>query len=754
MGAMGSFARRVFSKFDIGRLGALAGLIILLSLRITDPNPVKIARFQSFDLFQRLKPREYVRQPVAIIDIDEKSIREIGQWPWPRSRMAELVTKLTNMGVAATGFDILFSEKDRLSPGEIANDNSALPDDVKTALRNLPSNDAIFAKAIGQSRIVLGQSSVRSRDDKAADSGLEIDDAPHAMIGEDASKYLPVFPPLIQNLQELEKASIGHGVFTVSPDQDGIFRHFPLVLSVDGKLRLALSTELLRVATGKKAFAIKSNKAGIDGVKIGRIWMKTDRTGTVWPYFTHTRRSRYISATDVLNDRVDPKRLRGHLLLVGTSAVGLEDYRVTPMGGAMPGVEIHAQIIENILTKNMLLRPNITIAIELAVILLLGILAIIFVPMLGASWSFICSGILLFSYVGASYFAFFKYRILVDPTFPTIGTALIIIILTTFNYLREEKQRREIRSAFGQYVSPDLVAKLADTPGTLALGGDTRELSVLFSDVRGFTAISESYKDNPQGLTQLMNAFLTVLSQAILKRHGTIDKFMGDAVMAFWNAPLDNDSHARDACLAALEMIEDVDNLNTRKFASFSARKEAGTGDGDIYHEINVGIGINTGTCVVGNMGSEDRFDYTALGDTVNLASRLEGQSKPYGIKIIMGEGTAKYVRDEMATLEVDLIRVKGKQNPETIFALMGNSDLAQNAKFEELRKLNQSMLNKYREQDWESAAALVELMGSHSQEMGIDLETFLFIYELRIAEFSQNPPGREWNGVYVATSK
>ena len=751
---MGKLALRLFSKFDIGRFGALAGLIFLLFLRILDPTPIKIVRYQSFDIYQRMKPRVYVRQPVAIVDIDEKSIREIGQWPWPRTRMAQLVTKLTEMSVAAIGFDILFSEPDRLSPGHIADDNPSLPQDVRDALRKLPSNDAGFATAIGRSRIVLGQTSVRSRTDLGDESRGEVPDVPHAMIGNDATQYLPPYPPLVQNLPELESVSKGHGVFTVTPDEDGIFRHVPLVLLVEDKLRLSLSAELLRVATGKSAFAIKSNDAGVEGIKIGRIFVETDRTGTVWPYFTHSQPQRFVSATDILNGKVDPKRLRGHLVLVGTSAVGLEDYRATPMSSLMAGVEIHAQVIENILTKQMLVRPNYAIAFELLAILALGLLAIIFVPMLGASWSFICSGILLLSYMGFSYYVFFQHRLLIDPTYPTISAALIIIILTTFNYLREEKQRRQIRSAFGQYVSPDLVAKLADNPGTLELGGDTRELSVLFSDVRGFTAISESYKHNPQGLTQLMNAFLTVLSKAILKRQGTIDKFMGDAVMAFWNAPLNNDDHARDACLAALEMIQDVTDLNKRKFESYSARKEAGTGEGDIYHEINVGIGINTGTCVVGNMGSEDRFDYTALGDTVNLASRLEGQSKPYGIKIILGEGTARYVRDEMATLEVDRIRVKGKQDPETIFALMGNSDLATNPKFEELRRLNQSMLVKYREQDWESAAALVELLGSHSEEMGIDLETYLFIYELRIAEFSQNPPGREWNGVYVATSK
>ena len=328
----------------------------------------------------------------------------------------------------------------------------------------------------------------------------------------------------------------------------------------------------------------------------------------------------------------------------------------------------------------------------------------------------------------------------------------LFIILATFNYLREEKKRREIRSAFGQYVSPDLVSQLADQPEGLTLGGETRELSILFSDVRGFTAISESFKENPQGLTDLMNQFLTVLSNSILKFNGTIDKFMGDAVMAFWNAPVPHENHAISSCEAALEMLENVDLLNKEKAEAHAAiENEEERGQ---LHQINIGIGINSGECVVGNMGSDLRFDYTCLGDPVNLASRLEGQSKPYGVSIILGQATAAYVKEEMATLEIDRLRVKGKQEPETIYGLFGKADLLNTEEFKELQRLNDSMLAAYRAQDWETVNAMLELLRDQSDLVGQDLDGYLFIYETRVIEFQENPPGRDWDGVYVATSK
>ena len=744
--------KRLGNGIGMGRVIAFALLVLLLIIRPSDPTFLQNLRNQSFDLYQRLKPREFKPMPVAIIDIDEASLRQYGQWPWPRTRMAELVRKLTQSGVIAIGFDIVFAEEDRLSPENIAKDNAFLSEEIQRNLRSLPSNDARFAAAIKRSRTVLGQTSLRNITDVDATNQAAIPDVPHAVIGDDPSRFLSAYPGLVQNRPELEANALGRGVFTVSPDPDGVFRHVPIVVRVEDKYRLSLSAELLRIATGGKAFAIKANKAGISSVKVGRgMAINTDRDGTVWPYFTETQPYRYVSVGDVLEGKAPPNRLKNHLVLVGTSAIGLEDFRPSPLGTLIPGVGIHAQVIENALSKQFLSRPNWALGAEIVAFAMAGLLAIIIVPFLGALWSAVAAGVLMATWVGGSWFAFDQYRFLVDPVFPSVGVALIFMMLATLNYLREEQQRKQIRGAFGQYVSPDLVNQLSDQPDSLTLGGETRELSVLFSDVRGFTAISESYKANPQGLTELMNLFLTTLSDAILRYRGTIDKFMGDAVMAFWNAPLENEKHAEMSCEAALDMIDDVDALNAKMLAEYEATPEEERGD---YHAINVGIGINSGTCVVGNMGSRNRFDYTALGDTVNLASRLEGQSKPYGIKIVLGQNTAEMVEENFATLEVDMIRVKGKTEPERIYGLFGRKDMLETADFRELQSTNNSMLELYRKQDWESAAALIEILDEVSEKCGIDISEYLFIYKTRILEFETNPPGRNWDGVYNATSK
>lgn len=745
--------RRFGSKVGIGRMVGLALLFVLLAVRIGDPDTVQTLRNQSFDLYQRIHPRQFIKQPVAIVDINEASLEKYGQWPWPRTRLADLVERVTQMGAAAIAFDILFSEPDRLSPGLIAQDNQALSEDIKTSLRALPSNDHQFADAISKSRIILGQTSVRNIGDERSDT-RELIDIPHAFLGPDPRPHMLKFPDIVQNLPVIEEAAVGRGIFTVRPDPDGIFRRVPIVMVIRDKIRLSLSAELLRVATGGKAFAVRSDAAGVSGVILAGQLIKTDRTGTVWPYFSPGQSERFVSASDILDGTVPPQRLRGHLVLIGTSAVGLEDYRATPMGVLMPGVEIHAQVLESIFSKQLLYRPHYAISLELFTVSLLGIGLIILVPFLGAVWSFISATILLGGYAGASYYAFFQYRLLIDPTYPIITSVLLFMVLATANYLREEQQRKQIRGAFGQYISPDLVDQLADHPEKLLLGGETKELSVLFSDVRGFTAISESFKQNPQGLTVLMNHILTALSNGILRHHGTIDKFMGDSVMAFWNAPIDVKDHAVASCSAALEMIRDMDDLNAVALKEHELKRE-NEGEGDaLFLAINVGIGINTGNCVVGNMGSENRFDYTALGDTVNIASRLEGQSKTYGVLVVLGKNTEEQVEGKFAMLELDLIRVKGKHEPEQIFGLFGDEEMLADQDFEAARAMNKSMIASYRSQDWSSAFSALDMLRDIEDRLNLGLDDYLFLYETRISEFRANPPGRNWDGVYTATSK
>jgi adenylate cyclase len=727
----------------IAALGLVAGL---LALRILDPVPVQIVRNLTFDAYHQVTPRTPGRFPVAILDIDDPSIAEIGQWPWPRNRIADLVGRATADGAVAIAFDIVFAEPDRLSPPQIATDNPGLPPDFRDALAALPDNDVALAQAFAASRVIVGQTSVRS-----ALAGLEgdrdIPEVSHAVVGPDPAPFLVAFPDLVQNLPELEAAAAGRGVFNVRPDPDGVFRRVPLVMTVEGRVRLGLAPELLRVATGGAPFAIRTNEAGIDGVVLAGRLVQTAGDGTVRPYLTPSDPARFIPAADLLEGRMPPGRLAGHLVLVGTSAIGLEDFRATPLGVPMAGVEIHAQLLENILSDTLLVRPNYAIAVELLSALALCLLVILLTPILSATTLIASSLLFLASYGTGSYALFQNQRLLLDPSFPMAAGLMTMIFMSTSNYLREERRRRRIRTAFGQYVSRDLVDRLSENEGGLTLGGETRELTLLFSDVRGFTAIAESYREDPAALTQLMNRLLTTLSNAILERGGTIDKFMGDAVMAFWNAPLDHPDHARSACAAALDMIASVERLNREREA------EARAGGG-AFLPLNVGIGINTGTCTVGNMGSDMRFDYTAVGDPVNLASRLEGQSRTYGLPVILGSATQAAAGSDFAVLEIDLIRVKGKLQAERIFALVGNANLRGTPAFADVAAANARMLAAYRAQAWDDAEAALSDLQTLGPRLGGRLSGYLSLYRRRIAAARAAPPGDGWDGVYDATDK
>ncbi|MEP9390252.1 adenylate/guanylate cyclase domain-containing protein [Mesorhizobium sp. KR9-304] len=732
----------------LARLAGLVLLLLLLGLRVADPLFVSAIRNQGFDIFQRLYPRPPVKQPVVIVDIDEKSLEQVGQWPWPRSEVARLIDRLTAMGAIDIGFDVVFAEPDRLSPDRIAEDNPDLPDALRAGLLALPSNEQVLADAIGRSRVVVGETSVRVDDQSLAGGKRDIPEVPHAALGGDPVPYLLKFPRLVQNMPVISQVAAGRGLFTVEPDPDGIFRRVPLVMMVEDKVRLALSAEMLRIATGGQAFAMKTGDAGLEGIVVGGVFVPTDGNGRVWPWFNGSSRERYVSAGSVMLGEAPAASIAGHMVLVGTSAVGLEDFRATPVAAFMPGVEIHAQIIENVLTQQFLHRPAYAIGMELVFVLAAGLFVIWFVPRIGASYSFFAAVSMIGMVAIGAFWAFYSRRMLIDASFPMGALAALFMLMATANYMREERQKRQIRGAFGQYLSPALVDRLADHPEQLKLGGETRELTLLFTDVRGFTTISESFKSNPQGLTRLMNRFLTALSKAILERDGTIDKYMGDAIMAFWNAPLDLHDHALRACRAGLDMVKRASDLNEER------RKEVEQNPEEDFHEIRIGVGINTGQCVVGNMGSDMRFDYTALGDTVNLASRLEGQSKPYGVAVILGDSTAIAVGDKLAVLEIDRIRVKGKNEPERIHTLIGMEEMVADQGFQALRTANLAMLQNYRAQEWQAASEALAGMEPIAVRLGVELDGYIALYRSRIEYFRENPPGEDWDGVYVAATK
>ena len=735
--------RRWFKRrIGYARLLCLALLIGFAALRIADPAPVEEIRVRTFDAFQRIDPRKKTARPVTIVDIDDKSLEKLGQWPWPRTRIADLITELTRLGAVVIAFDAVFSEPDRLNPAFAADTFRNLDPETRAKLRALPSNDQVFADAIKASRVVLGESGL-PEEIAALDKTLPVTGL--AMLGEEPQRFMFDFPGLLRNVPVLEHAAAGRGLFTIKPERDGIVRRVPMIMQAQGQTMPSLTFEMLRVASGSGTILIKAEKAGIKSIGVKGFQIPTDHNGQIWVHYARNDTSIYVPAINVLEKNVAPDMIAGKLVLIGTSAVGLNDIKTTPVSRAMPGVEIHAQVLETTLTGEVISTPIYGIAVEFATALLFGLLVIAFAPLFGPITLVALGAAFATALVGTSVYFYALHRLLIDFTYPLMSTTAIYLTLIFSSFVREQAQRRQIRSAFGQYLSPALVEQLAQSPEKLVLGGEEREMTIMFSDMRGFTSISETYKNDPQGLTALMNRFLTPLTNAILNRKGTIDKYMGDAIMAFWNAPLDDKDHELNACEAALDMLERVDELN-------QAREQEAKEEGRLFIPLNAGIGLNTGICVVGNMGSDQRFDYSVFGDSVNLASRLEGQSKEYGFPIIVGSKTALAVKDKFAILELDFIMVKGKKEPEVIYAIAGREDTAQSGRFQRLRNLTIEMLSCYRTRDWEGALAAIA-RGRKTDEAN-SLELLYDLYEVRIRGYLENPPPQDWNGAYALLTK
>jgi adenylate cyclase len=732
------FGRFLLSRRNFG----LVLLVALVTMRISDPYPIEELRLRTFDLFQDIKPRSDNHRPVVIVDIDDASLAAYGQWPWPRTLIAQLIDRLFEWKSSAVGFDILFSEPDRTSPSEAMKYFQSLDETTRARLLQLPSNDDILATAIARGKVVLGQAGSRAANGASSDQliGTGV-----ATLGPDPSRFLYSFPSLLRNLPQLERASAGRGLFTIATERDGMVRRVPLVMIAEGKVVPALSIDLLRVARGAGAVLVRSDQAGVRQVAVAGVELPTDQNGRVWVHFSSHEPARYVSAKDVIEGTVPPERFAGKLVLVGTSAIGLLDIKTTPVHAAMPGVEVHAQILEAALVGSLLNAPSYASVVEIAASVAIGIVLTFLAPIVSALILLAVALIGIIATLAASWFLYSEYQILFDPTFPLIVTLAIFVALTLIGYFQEQVDRRRIRSAFSQYLSPSLVEQLANSRHKLALGGEEREMTVLFSDVRGFTAIAETFRNDPQGLTSLMNRLLTPLTNAILAHNGTIDKYMGDAIMAFWNAPLNDPRHQVNACDSALEMLTRVEALNHE-------REQLSRETGAPFVPIKMGIGINTGRCVVGNMGSELRFQYTVMGDSVNLASRLEGQTAFHGIPFLIGSATAKAVMDRFAILEVDSIIVKGKTEPEIIYTIVGRADVAQVSEFRSLQAHWDKLLKHYRHQDWSDATEMISLCRPLCGKFG--LGALPATYEERIRQFRITPPPPDWDGVFVAQTK
>ncbi len=748
----------------IGTYGAFVLLICLGLIRFWDPEPVEALRLKTFDMYNRIQPRIPAEGPpmVGIIDIDEKSIAEEGQYPWPRIKIAKLLAKLRSSGAVVAGFDVVFPEPDKTNPALIAENLRGADKETIEKLKKLQSNDQAFANIMRNFRVVLGQAARTSAPttDKVPEAyntsfkGFRDTRVINSEV--DPKSYFANHPTLVNNIQILEKNAAGRGVFSIDNEVDGVIRRVPSITVIDGIPKPALGIEMLNVALGGNSIISTINDGGIEDVRLqtpqGNFIVPTDQRGRVWIYYaepdafnTPDNSGRwYVSASDIINGRVPKEKLQGRIFLVGTSAVGLLDIRNTPISPILPGVEVHANMIETIWEKKYLAYPVEMQGYEMATIIIAGILMILLIPRVGPLWTLAGITIVGGSLVGLSWYMFTNKLLLIDVTYPGASVFAVYALLSFANYARDSAEKKQVRSAFGQYLSPDLVEQLAKNPDQLALGGETKRMSLLFCDVRGFTTISETFQSDPQGLTRLINRLLTPLTNVILDRRGTIDKYMGDCIMAFWNAPLDDDDQEKNSCSSALAMFAALKVLN--------ADREQEAIDGNFkYLPLNVGIGINTGDCVVGNMGSDQRFDYSVLGDAVNLAARLEGQSKSYAVDIVLGPDTAHAVEDEYAVLELDLIAVKGKSEAVQIFSLLDHKDNLNIEDFKVHKEKHDEMIKDFRSQNWDNVISLINQLKTGLN--GI-MDGFYDIYLERITDYKENPPAKDWDGVFVATSK
>jgi len=655
-------------------LPILAGLVIvvlLTLLRIADPFPVQVLREIAFDFYQRLHPRPQGEFPVRVIDIDEAALAEFGQWPWPRDRLAAVTDRLTELGAAAIGFDVLFPEADRMSPSRIA---AGLPGvDAAT----LPDYDAIFAAALSRSPSILGFS--------RTPSGKPLTGNPKggfAISGPDPSERIPFLTGTAAPIPILREAAPGLAALSLNSELSaGAVRRIPMLWTNGSQLFPTLSVEALRLAMGISTIVVFGDTAAegyVDSIRLGDFTVPLTSEGDLWLYYSRPNPDLLVSAADLLGPNFQQlsDRIAGNIVLVGTSASGLLDLHNTTLGDNVAGVTIHAQAIEQILSGTYLSRPDWVAGLEIVGFLALGAFMVVVVLLLGPLVGIAAGALSLTAAIGLSWWMFTTSGVMLDPSYPLIGLTLLYLALVFFRFVTTERAKRQIRRAFGYYVAPSLLSEIEKNGDRLKLGGEVRRITVLFSDMRGFTSLSE--KLEPRRILAILNTLFGALGHEIIGRMGTIDKFIGDAIMAFWNAPVDVPDHERKALRAALAMRQKLAELNHTDAFHLRADKAA-------VQELGIGIGISTGEALVGNMGLETRFDYSALGDTVNVASRVESACKEVGYDILVADPVRVIVSD-FAFLEAGALALKGKAERVVIYLLVGDAELAKSGAFHLLR--------------------------------------------------------------------
>jgi len=684
---------------------------------------------------------------IVIVDIDEKSLAAEGRWPWSRNKMARLLDQLfDHYQVSLVGFDILFAEPDKSSGLEVleylaANDLGGVPE-FKSQLEQIRERldyDNIFAKSMSGRAVVLGYYF-----NTVADAGGAIRSGvlPSPTLTRNDFRIQPKVKSAIgygANLPELQANAVAAGHFNPDIDVDGIVRRVPLLYEFEGNyyesLSLAMSRQILGVDRLEPLLAddIAGNYATVEWFRLGHIRIPVDEFAqAIVPYRGKQGSFPYVSATDVLNSQAAADILEDTIVLIGTSAPGLFDLRSTPVQNKFPGVEIHANLIAGILDQGIKELPKYVQGIEFIHLFIAGLIITLLLPFLTPVWSMLATTGLLLLSVAVNYIIWHEVNIVL-PVAAVVAMILILLLLNmSYGFFFERRIKGQITDLFGQYVPPELVDEMSEDPASYIRDAEERELTVLFSDVRGFTTLSEGL--TPKELSSLMNEFLSELTRVIHDHRGTIDKYMGDAIMAFWGAPVKDPDHAKHALTAGLAMIE-------RMYALQDVFEERG------WPRLYIGVGLNTGNMSVGNMGSRFRTAYTVIGDEVNLGSRLEGLTKEYGVELIVGENTKNALPDYVFR-ELDLVRVKGKHKPIGIYQPLAlYSDVSK----EELEELEhyQLALDTYRAKNWDDAEKLFEEL-----KQKYEAREVYNVYLKRLDFFRKNPPGTDWDGVFTFTTK
>lgn len=655
----------------------------------------------------------------VIAVIDEKSLTELGRWPWPRTTIAKLMDKLKASGAKAVGFDVVFSEPDK--------------------------NDAVLAGSIARAGNVtlgyffhlsqkdvahLSEKDIAKDADNIKNSRYQIINSPEK--NPDDSSLPRAYAPQA-NLKIFSSASANSGFFNMIPDTDGSMRWSPLVIKFGNNYYSSLPVSVLHQYLNWPLVSLNLAGYGAESIKIGDTTIPTDESGRLLVnYLGPAKTFPHYSISDILKGRIPAEKIRNKIVLVGATAIGIYDLRVTPFGATYPGVEIHATVIDNILHRNFLTHSGFTRFIDLCSIILFGLLMGLIIPRLKAVKGIFFALIIIGFFVAVNMFLFAKYNVWLNLIYPALTMITIYLGITIYRYITEEREKKKIRGAFQYYLTASVINEMLKNPDKLKLGGDKKNLSVLFSDIRGFTTISE--KLTPEELVHLLNEYLTAMTDIVFKYDGMLDKYMGDAIMAVFGAPLDQPDHARRACQTALDMMSELHRLQKKWIEEGKP-------------PLNIGIGINSGDMVVGNMGSQMRFDYTVMGDMVNLGSRLEGTNKEYGSNIIFSEFTYDAVKDFMCCRELDWVRVKGKKLPVKIYELLGEKK--DESKLKEFIDNFEEGLALYRASKWDEAIAAFQKTLNIRPE---DAASLLYIE--RCKNLKENPPPAPWDGVFTMTRK